>query len=152
MKQAKHIYCLMIPLLLIISCKIQKAQNYNSADDKSEISRVLTDQERAWNQGDIERFMEGYWNDEKLTFIGKNGISYGWDTTLNNYKKGYPNRNAMGKLHFEVFELNPIASDVYYMLGQYTLTRADDQPTGFFTLVWKKINNEWLIISDHTSG
>ncbi len=150
MKLSKFIYTTFLLLILCYSCKAPKA--IGSAKDNAAIRSALTTQQEAWNQGDIDAFMKGYWNDEAMSFVGKSGVNYGWTTTLNNYKKGYPDAEAMGKLHFDIIELRPLSHDAYYMLGQYTLTRKDDKPTGYFSLIWQKINGQWLITSDHTSG
>ena len=120
--------------------------------DKQAILGVMTMQETAWSEGDLDAFMEGYWKSEYLVFVGKSGPQYGWQTTLDNYKKGYPDLSSMGKLQFEVLRLTQISGDAYSMIGKYTLIRAEDAPSGYFTLVWRKINGSWLIVSDHTSG
>lgn len=119
---------------------------------KTAIREVMTMQERAWSDGDIYQFMEGYWKSEELSFVGRTGINKGWTTTLNNYIKGYPDKDAMGKLTFEILELNRVSSDAYHMIGRYTLIRKEDKPTGLFTLIWKYIGGKWVIVSDHTSG
>jgi len=150
MKYYQLLKCLLILILLTSGCK--ETQDQNTKADVPEIRNVLMAQEKAWNKGDLEGYMEGYWKDNSLTFVGKSGINYGWTTTLNNYRRGYPDKDAMGKLHFEVVELTPLSPGLYYMLGQYTLTRKDDKPTGYFSLIWKMIDGKWKIISDHTSG
>ncbi len=121
-------------------------------DAKNAILSVMDMQERAWSDGDIHQFMEGYWKSEKLSFVGKSGINKGWETTLNNYLKGYPTKEVMGKLTFEVLELNRISNHSYHMIGRFTLIREVDKPTGLFTLIWKYIDHQWVIVSDHTSG
>lgn len=118
--------------------------------ERSKIMEVMKMQEIAWNNGDVEQFMEGYWNNDSLMFIGKNGIKYGWDNTLENYKKSYPNKELMGMLIFEVVKLE-VNNETAYMLGKWNLKRKEDNPNGFFTLYWKKINNNWVIVIDHTS-
>ena len=142
---------LMASILFLHSCN-EKVVQVIPEQQFAEIKKVLYAQQEAWNDGDIEKFMEGYWNNEAMSFVGKSGVKYGWTTTLNNYKKGYPDVDAMGKLNFDVIELRPLSHDVYYMLGQYTLTRKEDKPTGYFSLIWQKIDGQWLITSDHTSG
>ena len=118
--------------------------------EMEEIQKVMGLQEEAWNEGNIEQFMEGYWKSDSLMFIGKNGIKYGWQTTLDNYKVSYPDKTAMGKLNFEILklEVNGVSA---YMLGKWKLTRTEDMPNGHFTLYWKKKDNKWLITIDHTS-
>ena len=109
-------------------------------------------QEKAWSDGDVHQFMEGYWKSENLSFVGRTGINKGWQTTLDNYIKGYPTKDAMGKLTFDILEFNQVSNHAYHMIGRYTLVRKEDTPTGLFTLIWKFIDGKWLIVSDHTSG
>ena len=78
----------------------------SNADAELEIMGVMAMQEKAWSDGDVHQFMEGYWKSENLSFVGKSGINKGWQTTLDNYIKGYPTKDAMGKLTFDVLELN----------------------------------------------
>ena len=122
----------------------------NQDEDSLEIKKVMSLQEEAWNNGDIEQFMEGYWKSDSLMFIGKNGIKYGWQTTLDNYKASYPDKEAMGKLNFEIIKLEVNGSSAY-MLGEWKLLRKEDTPNGYFTLYWKKIEGKWVITIDHTS-
>jgi ketosteroid isomerase-like protein len=118
--------------------------------DDREILAVMDLQEQAWNKGEIDVFMLGYWQSDSLMFVGKNGINYGWRTTLNNYKKSYPDKAAMGKLEFDILKLE-VNGNSAYMLGKWSLLRKDDNPNGHFTLYWKKIDGQWLITIDHTS-
>ena len=119
-------------------------------NDEQEILAVMDMQEQAWNKGNIDEFMQGYWNSDSLMFIGKNGIKYGWKTTLENYKTSYPDKAAMGKLTFKVVKLD-VNNDSAYMLGEWSLQRELDNPGGYFTLYWKKIEGKWVITIDHTS-
>jgi hypothetical protein len=79
---------------------------------------------KAWNRGDIENFMKGYWENDSLMFIGKNGITYGWTNTLNNYKKGYPDTAAMGKLSFNINTVKRLSKEYYYVVGKWHLQRS----------------------------
>jgi hypothetical protein len=128
-----------------------QAQSINNSITK-EITKVLLDQQNAWNAGNIDVFMQGYWQSDSLTFIGSKGLTYGWQKTLKNYKKGYPDLATMGQLSFEIIKIDILSDAAAIMIGRYTLTRAKDQPTGLFTLIWKKINGRWLIVSDQTCG
>ena len=130
-------------LILIMSCN-------NNSSEKEAIMKVMKQQESDWNDANIEGFMQGYWQSDSLKFIGKNGIKYGWQTTLDNYKKSYPDKTAMGKLSFDILELE-VNENTAYMLGKWRLTRKEDNPNGYFTLYWKKINGNWVITIDHTS-
>ena len=118
--------------------------------DMEEIQRVMNLQEVAWNEGNIEQFMDGYWKSDSLMFIGKNGIKYGWEPTLDNYKTSYPDKTAMGKLNFEILKLE-VNGNSAYMLCKWKLIRKEDTPNGYFTLYWKKIDGKWVITIDHTS-
>lgn len=120
-------------------------------DDKMLILKLLEDQRKAWNKGDIVEFMQGYSKSDSLLFVGKNGPEYGWDTTLENYKKSYPDQKAMGFLSFDIKEVRLISADHAFVLGAWHLKREKDEPKGFFTLILKKIKGEWKVISDHSS-
>ena len=140
-----------LALTLLASCSSTKTlSEAQIKDEKSSIMTVMKDQENAWNRGDIDAFMEGYWKSDRLSFTGSKGISYGWNQVLANYKKNYPDKATMGKLQFDVDELNPISTDAFHMIGKYTLYRENDKPTGYFTLIWKKVDGKWVITSDHT--
>lgn len=136
-------FFILISLSIMISCS-------NETNEKDSILDVMNQQEKDWSAGNIDGFMQGYWQSDSLMFIGKNGIKYGWQTTLDNYKKSYPDKAAMGKLEFEVLklEVNGLSA---YMLGKWTLIRDSDSPGGYFTLYWKKVNEKWVITIDHTS-
>jgi len=136
---------LIIPILLLIMTSCSK-----NPSSQKEILAVMDMQEKAWSDGDIDAFMQGYWQSDSLMFVGKNGIQYGWQTTLDNYKKSYPDKAAMGKLEFEVIKLE-VNENTAYMLGKWSLIRKEDNPNGYFTLYWKKINDNWKITIDHTS-
>ena len=136
---------LLIPFILLIMMSCSK----NPSAEK-EILAVMDMQEKAWSEGDIDAFMQGYWKSDSLMFVGKNGIKYGWQTTLDNYKTSYPDKAAMGKLEFEVLKLE-VNEDAANMLGKWSLIREEDNPNGYFTLYWKKIDGRWVITIDHTS-
>jgi hypothetical protein len=128
----------------------QKGKKF-TADDKQGILQTLREQQNAWNEGNIPRFMEGYWKSDSMQFIGSRGINFGWQTTLDNYKKGYPDTVAMGKLTFDILRINPISADAAWLTGRFHLKRSIGDASGIFTLVLRKINNKWLVVYDHTS-
>lgn len=119
--------------------------------DEIGIRHAMNEQLRAWNAGDIEGFMSTYWNDDSLMFIGKSGVTYGWQPTLENYKKGYPDTAAMGKLGFTLLQVRPLAPEYYFVVGKWQLTRSIGNIGGAFTLLFRKIRGRWLIVSDHSS-
>ena len=135
---------------LIIWLGISVSAQTTNADDQA-IRQVMADQEAAWNRSDLESFMAGYWRSDSLCFIGSRGLTYSWQATLDSYKKGYPDAEAMGKLTFTILRLEVLSPESAYIIGKWQLARAKDEPGGHFTLLWKKINGKWVIVADHTS-
>lgn len=135
-------------LFLLISAALQV-----SAQDKDEqtIRSLLSQQTEQWNRGNIEGFMKGYWESDSLLFVGKHGPAYGYRTTLENYKKSYPDTTAMGKLQFDILSVKPVSADTYFVLGKWMLKRTIGDLEGHYTLLLKKIKGEWLIVADHSS-
>jgi ketosteroid isomerase-like protein len=114
------------------------------------IEAVLYDQADAWNRGDIDAFMQGYWKSEKLSFSSGGKVARGWQATKDGYKKRYPTRDAMGTLRFSQLEISPIGEAGALVLGTWHLERGEPVG-GNFSLVMRKIDGKWLIIHDHTS-
>ena len=138
-------------LILIFGLSAIKvsAQQQQAAD---QILTVMHNQQIAWNNGDIEGFMNSYIKSDSLVFIGVSEPTYGWQTTLNNYKKGYPDKKTMGELTFDIKKVTVLAKDAAFVMGSWRLKRAEDNPHGFFTLLFRKINGQWKIVVDHTSS
>jgi ketosteroid isomerase-like protein len=111
----------------------------------------MYNQQIAWSNGNIDGFMQGYWKSDSLMFIGKRGPTYGWQQTFDNYKKGYPDKAAMGKLTFRIDKVELLGKRDAFVMGAWSLAREKDAPGGYFTLWFRKINGEWKIICDHTS-
>ena len=120
--------------------------------EQKKIMKVLNKQVECWNKGDLGCFMTTYWQSDSLKFMGSRGITYGWENTLDNYKKAYPDRKTMGNLKFDILSMDAMGDDYYFMIGKYYLTREIGDASGLFSLIWKKINGRWLIIADHTSA
>lgn len=139
-------------LLAMLYASISYAQKQTDSD-KAMILRVLSDQQKAWNDGRIEDFMNGYWRNDSLVFIGKKGITKGWQQTLDNYKKSYPDRSTMGELVFTIVSVELLSDTSAHVVGKWHLKRdvAKGDLEGHFTLVFKKINQHWVIVSDHSS-
>ena len=138
-------------LLIVLLFSMVTVQVFAQRNDKALILKLLEEQRQAWNRGDITAYMQGYLKSDSLVFVGKNGPEYGWDNTLNNYKKSYPDQKAMGYLSFDIKEVRMISSDHAFILGAWQLKREKDEPKGFFTLLVKKIEGEWKVIADHSS-
>ena len=121
------------------------------SSEETAIRQLLARQTTAWNQGDVEGFMQTYWQSDSLMFIGKNGVVWGWQQTLNNYKKGYPDTAAMGKLTFDIIQIKPLSNDHYFVVGKWMLKRSIGDVSGHYTLLLRRINGEWKIVADHSS-
>lgn len=115
------------------------------------IRELLQQQTVSWNKGDLEGFMQTYWKSDSLMFIGKAGVVWGWEPTLNNYKKGYPDSAAMGKLSFEIIQVKPLSSTQYFVVGKWMLQRTKGDLSGHYTLILKKFKGAWKIVADHSS-
>ncbi|MDQ2720343.1 MAG: DUF4440 domain-containing protein [Bacteroidota bacterium] len=135
----------------IVFFSLFSTHSFSQSKDKNVILEILHAQEIAWNSGNIESFMRGYWNNDSLMFIGKSGINYGWEKTLKNYKKSYPDTVSMGKLAFTILQIKPLATGYYFIVGEFHLERKMGNLQGYFDLLFKKINGKWLIVADHTS-
>lgn len=139
--------------LLIAVCLIgllPAAGLAQSADEKI-IRHLLHEQTVAWNKGDIDSFMKGYWNNDSLMFIGKKGITYGYQNTLNNYKKSYNGPDQMGTLAFDLIKVERLSPEYYFVVGKWHLTRNAGDVGGHYNLLFRKINGQWVIIVDHSS-
>ncbi len=119
---------------------------------QKELEGILATQVTAWNEGNLEKFMDTYWKSPKLTFSSGGKTSFGWQATLDNYKKAYPTPEKMGKLHFDKLEVNRIEENSALVLGHWHLRMSEGQQRdGNFTLIIKKIDEQWKIIHDHSS-
>ncbi len=119
--------------------------------DEAAILSVLDEQNAAWNRGDVEGFMKGYWENDSLMFAGKSGVTYGWTNTLNNYKKGYPDTASMGKLTFTNLKVKRLSKKYYFIVGKWYLKRSIGDVSGHYNLLMEKINGRWVIVADHSS-
>ncbi len=134
-------------LLSMLCASICMAQ---SADEKA-IRRLLSEQTTAWNQGNIEGFMKGYWENDSLMFIGQSGITWGWQKTLDNYKKNYPDKARMGQLFFDLLSVKRLSPEYFQVVGKWFLKRTAGDVGGHYTLLLRKIKGKWFIVSDHSS-
>ena len=123
-----------------------------SAVPTDDIAQVLIQQEAAWNRGDLEAYMQGYWQDDKMRFVSGDKFSYGWQNTLAAYKKNYPDKASLGHLKFTIENIKMLSNYAAMVVGRWQLTRAKDQPNGVFTLLVEKLDDRWVITHDHTSN
>ena len=133
-------------ILLIGPVTALRAQQPQAA-----IKKLLQQQTEGWNQGNLETFMQTYWQSDSLVFIGKHGPTYGWQQTLDRYRKSYPDTAAMGKLDFNLLEIRPLSKDIYVVVGKWHLQRTAGDMEGHFSLIIRKIRGSWKIIADHSS-
>ncbi len=138
-----------IVYLLLSLCFYTKATA--QSEEQKAVVAVLESQRLAWNKGNIEEYMQGYWKSDSLVFVGKNGPQYGWNKTLQNYQKSYPNKEAMGELQFNFINIEILDDNNAFVLGQWILKRVNDSPQGYFTLRLRKIHGEWKVVYDHSS-
>ncbi len=136
-------------LVLFLLLAVTKAFAYSK--DETAIRQVLEQQSAAWNSGDIDAYMTGYWNNDSLVFIGKNGPTYGYNATLQRYKSSYPDAEKMGKLNFTILQVKELSKDYYFVLGKWELRRSMGDLSGHFTLLFRHIAGRWLIVADHSS-
>lgn len=118
---------------------------------KSAIRKVMDDQIIAWNKGDIDGFMQGYWKSENLIFVSGDNVRRGWQTVTDNYKKSYNTREKMGVLSFNDLEINILSKDSATVLGRWKVETKPENAQGRFTLIFRKFKEGWRIIHDHTS-
>lgn len=142
----KHLIVFVAILVLLPS--LASAQ---TAKAESEVRKVMNEQVAAWNRGDIEAFMTGYWKSEKLTFLSGDKVTRGWQQTLDNYRRSYNTREKMGTLAFSDLEFTFLSKDAAVVLGSWSLARVSDNPKGKFTLLFRKFKEGWRIVMDHTS-
>jgi uncharacterized protein (TIGR02246 family) len=147
--------CLLLAAIASITPRTLTAiDSTNKNTTKSEIEQVLRDQQAAWNRHDLEAFMTGYWNSPDLTFFSGAQEHNGWQAALDRYRAAYQSPgHEMGKLDFSNLRIEPLGPDTAFVRGAWHLTMSDGKtPHGLFTLVFRKFDNSWKIIHDHTSA
>lgn len=156
----KHILLGAAASLFLGACVIIDAENasvtssYTGNENaiKIAITDVLETQNAAWNRGDIDAFMEGYWKSEALRFGSGGTVTKGWQGTIDRYKTGYADRAAMGRLDFTDLDIQVFSDNAAIVHGRWALERASDRPSGLFTLVFRDFGDGWVIVSDTTTS
>lgn len=150
-------YKIVIAVFLVVLSACQcnhQAQDSVVSDVPDEVKQNILAQMEAsrqcWNKGDFEGYMQVYWQSDSLLFMGINKVTHGWEQTLRNYKKGYPNAASIGELKYTFNHFNLLANNCVLVIGKYHLTRELGNAEGYFSLLWKNIDGEWKIIMDHT--
>ena len=142
---------LCVALMARLGASAQSA-SIGPAGMPEEVAEVMRMQEEAWNAGDLEGFMEGYWKSDSLMFIGKDGMTHGHAQTLGRYKKGYPNREAMGTLTFDNHHWKSLGHGVGWLVGGWRLDKSEGEVVqGMYSLLWMNKAQGWVIVADHSS-
>lgn len=136
---------------VLAACSQPQTPAFDAKAEEDAVRQVLREQETAWNKGDLEGFMAGYWKSDSLQFMSPRGINRGWQATLDGYKKGYPDVAAMGTLQFEILQVTSLSPSNFLVTGKYHLTRTSGNLDGVFTLVFRKANGKWVVMYDHTA-
>lgn len=134
--------------LIIFLCLATLHSMSAQHEDENAIKAIMAEQEEAWSNNDLEGFMEGYWQSDSLTYYSGGRVTQGWQTTLDNYKKGYPTQKDTGTLNFKIDAITKITEDAYYVMGQYFLTLEAGDRNGTFMIIFKRIKGEWKIVAD----
>lgn len=145
---------LTVCISLLVALSASHAAAPVAADPETAVRAVLTEQQDAWNKGDLDAFMRGYWNSPELTFYSGATVTSGWEQTLARYRKKYQGTgNEMGKLTFSDLEVHVLAADAAWVGGRWRLHMSDGkEPHGLFTLIFRKTADGWRIVHDHTSA
>jgi len=138
-------------ILFLLTCFITTLLSAQANKDEKEITDLLNRQTLSWNRGNLDEFMNGYWHNDSLMFVGKSGVTYGYTNTLNNYKKNYDSSEKMGKLFFEILKVKKLSPEYYWVLGKWFLKRTVGDIGGNYTLLFRKMNGKWMIVADHSS-
>ncbi len=149
--------CLLLFFVTILAAPIYdpvqaQAKSKRDAITIAAVRAVLDAQREAWNRADIEGYMDGYARSAEITFVSGDTITRGWQTVHDRYKKNYDSREKMGTLTFSDLETRVLSNDAAVTIGRWHLQRANDQPRGRFTLVFRRTRQGWRIVHDHTSS
>jgi uncharacterized protein (TIGR02246 family) len=136
----------------ILVAALVRAAPQQSLNPVAEIQSVLRGQQDAWNRGDIDGFMNGYARSESTVFVSEDEVRRGWETVRERYRQKYSDRTKMGTLAFSDIEVTLLSPDAAVVLGRWRLKRANDEPHGRFSLIFKRLPEGWRIVHDHTSA
>jgi beta-aspartyl-peptidase (threonine type) len=138
----------LLALLALAGCA-----SADRSQDRAEIVSVLQSQAEAWNRGDLDAFLQGYWRSEQTVFAGAGQVHRGFDAMARRYREAYPTKEMMGRLTFSNLAFESIEPDRAVVTGSWELEVAgtDPQPGGVFTLLWRRFPEGWKIVHDHTS-
>lgn len=143
----------LLGLCLCFTFACTQKQHPQASADREEVRRVLEEQSVCWSRGDLDCFMQSYWKSDSLLFVGSRGLTYGWQQTLDNYKRSYPSAAAMGQLTFDLKEIRPLSPETMLVVGKWHLAREvpEGDLEGHFSVIFRKFEDGWKIIADHSS-
>jgi ketosteroid isomerase-like protein len=144
------LFLILIGLSALQACTKPKSEADTRNEDHKAISEVLSEQLKSWNNGSIDGFMAGYHKSDSTLFMTSNGPQYGWETLRLMYHKSFPNREKMGLLTFDLERFHNLGDNSYQVIGKWLVDQKTDKKSGYFTLLFKKIEGNWLIVVDHT--
>ena len=138
-------------LCVLFFCLFVSGSIFAQSKDEQQIRAILKAQEAAWNRADLRAFMKGYWESASMLFMGKKGPTYGYAATLNNYLKSYPDTAHTGHFTSTIVSVKRLSKVYFVVVGQWQLKRSAGDVGGYYSLLFRKIKGEWLIVMDHTS-
>lgn len=142
----KIMTALLILMLLLPAAPFARDDNEIAA----EIGAIIQEQQRSWNEGSLEGFMAYYWNSEEFTFQSKNTRLQGWEELHVMYQTNYSG-DKRGILEFGDITINVLSEDAVYVIGRWRVKRPDGEKEGLFTLIFRRLDDGWRIIHDHSS-
>jgi ketosteroid isomerase-like protein len=134
--------------LLFYSCSNHQDEEQNAQEA---IYEVMSEQQKAWNNGNLEGYMNGYWKNDSLVFVGSSDINMGWNKTLKNYRSNYGEKSTMGHLLLQNISFKQLDGQHAWLMGKWQLYRTNDTLKGHYTLLWQLIDGQWKIVADHSS-
>lgn len=146
------IILLVAAALYYISTNRKNLTKEPDSEDFKSIELVIMKQQEDWNRGNLEAFMEGYWDDDSMRFVSPSGTRYGHKNTLEAYRKHYKDKAAMGTLSFRLDRIGPLSegSNLAVASGRWEIKGSPEAGGGYFSLILKKFKENWKIIADHT--
>lgn len=143
-----------LPGLLVLLAAGAGCAAADPAQDRAAIHGVLDAQAAAWNRGDLDAFLAGYWRSEQTVFAGGDQVHRGFEAMSKRYRDAYPTKEKMGRLSFSNLRFESLEADRAVVTGSWELEIAgsDKRPGGVFTLVWRRFADGWKIVHDHTSS
>ncbi len=142
---------LLLGVALLVSAPLRAQPDGSSAAIRAELASLLRAQRDAWNRGDLDSFMQPYWRSDSLRFVGKSGVTYGYDSLVARYRRTYGQGAEMGQLEFTLLHTDVLSPDAALMVGRWQLQHRGKALGGHFTLLWRRLDRRWRIVLDHTS-